>query len=354
MARWKYQGTILPRLGMATAALAFLAAGGLLTRAMAAGSETVTWGYFEGQVSSPGAVIATQQSLKDTIPATLKFVQINSGVAALAAMRAGSFDIVEGVGNPPVVGALAARTPLVVVFAESYDGAGLYVNTKVLHKPEDLAGQKIGDLVGSSEDYELRGYLKHLGLENKVTVVPFASDSAAAAAFLTGNLNAVYVDFGAGVPLAKEPTTKVWTTAADIAQLGYPSMNVLVVSKKLATEKRPLVQKIVCAVSTASDYMVGPDRAKYFATSAAILGVPPEVAVKGSEQWPELTLKDQEQWFGAPGSKIVDSKIVQEVYVKSAIFLKDAGKVMSVPSADDIAAAVDPSFVEAASKGACK
>jgi ABC-type nitrate/sulfonate/bicarbonate transport system substrate-binding protein len=131
----------------------------------------LTWGYFQGGVTSPGAVIASNATLASEIP---------------AAMRAGSFDVVEGVGNPPVVSALAARTPLVVIFAESYDGAGLYVNTKVLHQVGDLAGQKIGDLVGSSEDYELQGYLQKNGLGDKAQVVPFASDAAAAAAYLAG------------------------------------------------------------------------------------------------------------------------------------------------------------------------
>ncbi len=140
--RWKTEGNILPRLGTALAALALLTAGGALSAASAAGPETVTWGYFPGGISSPGAVIATQPALKDTIPGNLKFIQINSGVAALAAMRAGSFDVVEGVGNPPVVGALAAHTQLVVVFAESYDGAGLYVNTKMrAGTPPAAAGQ---------------------------------------------------------------------------------------------------------------------------------------------------------------------------------------------------------------------
>ena len=141
---------------------------------------------------------------------------------------------------------------------------------------------------------------------------------------------------------------------ADIAQLGYPSMNVLVVSRKLVTRDRPLVQRIVCAVAAASDDMMGSDRAKYFASSAAVLGVPADVAIKGSEQWPELALKDQAEWFGAPGTKVVDSRIVQEAYVRSAVFLKNAGNVMSAPSAADIAAAVDPSFVRAAGNGACK
>lgn len=314
----------------------------------------ISWGYFQGGVSSPGAVIGSQSALEQGIPAHIKFIQINSGVAALAAMRAGSFDVVEGVGNPPVVSALAAHTPLVVVFAESYDGAGLYVNSKVINQTSDLAGQSIGDLVGSSEDYELQGYLRKNGLIDKVKVVPFASDSAAAAGYLAGNLNAVYVDFGAGVPLTQKPETKVWTDAAKIAEMGYPSLNVLVVSRKLINDNKPLVQKLVCAASAASDDMVGPDRTKFFAASAPLLGVPDDVAVKGSEEWPELTLKQQTQWFGEPGSDVAKSKMVQEAYMQSAKFLLDSGKVMSVPSEADIAAAVDPEFVYAALKGACQ
>ncbi len=320
----------------------------------AAAQPAITWGYFQGMVSSPGALIGTQDSLKKMIPADIRFVPINSGVAALAAMRAGSFDVVEGVGNPPVVGALAARTPLVVVFAESYDGAGLYVNTRAIHKTEDLAGQSIGDLVGSSEDYELKGYLRKQGLIDKVHVVPFASDAAASAAFLAGRLNAVYVDFGAGVPLMARPDTRMWTTAAAIAELGYPSLNVLVVSRKLATRQKALTQSIVCAVAAASDAMVGPDRAHYFAAAAPLLGEPPDMAVKGSELWPELTLKQQTEWLGAPGANIAETKVVREAYLKSADFLLKSGTVMTVPSTGEIAAAVDPSFVDAALKGACK
>ncbi len=339
-------------------AMVALGAFGIASLGAAAGAAapepTITWGYFQGMVSSPGALIGTQASMAKMIPARVRFIPINSGVAALAAMRAGSFDVVEGVGNPPVVSALAARTPLVVVFAESYDGAGLYVNSNVIHTPAGLAGQNIGDLVGSSEDYELKGYLRKMGLIDKVHVVPFASDSAAAAAFLAGKLNAAYLDYGSGVPVMAKPGTKVWTTAAKIAELGYPSLNVLVVSRKLATKEKVLTQSIVCAVSAASDAMVGPERAKYFAAAAPLLGEPPAMAVKGSEMWPELTLKQQTEWFGAPGASVAGTKMVQEAYLKSADFLLKSGAVMKVPSTREIAAAVDPSFVDAALKGACK
>ncbi len=344
--------------GVALAGLVGAACGFPISSAsaqQAASEPTITWGYFQGQVAGPGAIIGALNSLLARIPAHIKFVPINSGVAALAAMRAGSFQVVEGVGNPPVVGALAARTPLVVVFAESYDGAGLYVNTSVIHTTSELAGQSIGDLVGSSEDYELKGYLQAQGLTDKVHVVPFASDAAAAAAYLAGKLNAVYVDFGAGVPLAAKPQTKIWTDAAKIAELGYPSLNVLVVSRTFATRNRALTQKIICAVSAASDDMVGPQKAHYFAVAAPLLGEPPDVAVKGSAIWPELTLKQQLEWFGKPGTNASQSKIVQEAYLKSARFLESSGTVMSVPSTAQIAAAIDRSFVDAALNGAaCK
>ena len=185
-------------------------------------------------------------------------------------------------------------------------------------------------------------------------MVPFASDPAAAAAYLSGSLNAVYVDFGSGVPVARKPGTEIWTDAAKIAEMGFPSMNVLVVSRNLVTHDKPLVQKIVCAVVAASDDMVGPDRSTYFATSAPLLGVPPEDAIRGSANWPELTLKQQPEWLGAPGSGVTQSKIVREAYLKSAQFLLESGRIISIPSAAKIAAAVDPSFVDAALTGSCK
>jgi ABC-type taurine transport system substrate-binding protein len=156
------------------------------------------------------------------------------------------------------------------------------------------------------------------------------------------------------VPLARKSGTEIWTDAAKIAEMGFPSMNVLVVSRDLATHDKPLVQKIVCAVATASDDMVGPDRSTYFATSAPLLGVPPDVAIKGSSDWPELTLKQQAEWLGEPGSNVADSKIVQEAFLKSAQFLLQSGRIISVPSTAKIAAAVDPRFVDAALNGACK
>jgi hypothetical protein len=49
-----------------------------------------------------------------------------------------------------------------------------------------------GVLVGSSEDYELLGYLALEHLTGKVKVVPFADENTAGAAAVSGAINAAY------------------------------------------------------------------------------------------------------------------------------------------------------------------
>ena len=65
-----------------------------------------------------------------------------------------------------------------------------------IQKPAQLAGKSVGVLVGSSEDYELRGWLALEHLTSSVKVVGFASEQAAAAAYLGGSVTAAYVQPG--------------------------------------------------------------------------------------------------------------------------------------------------------------
>ena len=59
---------------------------------------------------------------------------------------------------------------------------------KSITKPSQLAGKSVGVLVGSSEDYELQGWLGLQHLTSSVKVVGFASEQAAAAAYLGGSV----------------------------------------------------------------------------------------------------------------------------------------------------------------------
>jgi taurine transport system substrate-binding protein len=122
-------------------------------------------------------------------------VPFDAGVTAIAEMRSGSLQAISGVGNPPVVGAIGTNTGVDVVIAQSFDADALIV-PKSITSPAQLAGTSVGVLVGSSEDYELQGWLGLEHLTSSVKVVPFASEQAAAAAYLGGSVTAAYVQAG--------------------------------------------------------------------------------------------------------------------------------------------------------------
>src|SRR2546430_15262668 len=90
--------------------------------------------------------------------------------------------------------------------------------------PSQLAGKSVGVLVGSSEDYELLGYLAMQHLTGKVKAVTFASETAAGAAALSGAVDAAYVYGSPSAELQAKKGYHSLTNAERIArQIGRAS-----------------------------------------------------------------------------------------------------------------------------------
>ena len=153
----------------------------------------------QGSVASADSIIESEPSLAKLIPAQLRYVPFEAGVTAIAEMKSGSVQAISGVGNPPVTGAIGTGIGVTVVMGWGFDDDQLLVPASVTSAAQ-LAGQSVGVLVGSSEDYELLGYLKLEHLTGKVKVVPFADENAAGAAALSGAIDSAYVY---GVPAAE-------------------------------------------------------------------------------------------------------------------------------------------------------
>ncbi len=266
-------------------------------------------------------------------------------------MRAGSYQVVESVGNPPVVSAIANGTDLKVVWIESYDGAGLYVNTNKIHSIAELRGRDIGVLTGSTLAWELTGWLnyKHISAH----IVQFGTEGAILSAFLVGKLDAMYVDWTFGTTAAKKPGTKQWVTAAQIAKLGYPALNVIAMPSSFISKYPALTQKIVCTVVDASKLLLGPKRDTYIAAAANLVGQTKEVAIAGSHNFPLLSLSQQKLWFGKPGTPAIKSPIVKTAYARAGMYLKSLGVIKHLPPASQLAAAIEPRFAVAAARGGC-
>jgi NitT/TauT family transport system substrate-binding protein len=315
-----------------------------------AASGAIKIGYFQGAVAGPEAVIAASNTLSSPINGKLQLGPMDSGVTGLAELRGGTFPVISGVGNPPVVGAIATGTPLQVVYAESLDGAGLVVDPTITSSA-NLAGKTIGDLTGSSQDFEIRGWLQQQGLASKVHVVGFPSQPAVVAAFQTHKIDAAYVGIAQELTLEKSGARQI-VTAAEIAKLGFPSLNVLAVTQDFATAQPQVVQQLVCQVMKAQTLMTGPQADTYISPSAKLLGVPAQDAITGTKQWPYIPAAEELSWFKGADGNVANGPMAKALAL-TADFLKSEGTTQSVPTIAQIAQHINSTFVETALSNGC-
>ncbi len=308
-----------------------------------------TIAYGQGTVANSDSIIDSDPALAKTIPAHLHFIPFDAGVTAIAEMRSGDLQAISGVGNPPVVGAIGTNTGVDVVIAQSFDADALIV-PKSVTSAHQLAGKSVGVLVGSSEDYELQGWLGLEHLTSAVKVVGFPSEQAAAAAYLGGSVDAAYVQAGPEAQLIAKGGHPM-VDAEQIAKLGIPGLNVVAVAQSLVRSDPALVQKYVCAEVQATRLFTGPQAARYLTQSAKVQGVPGSLIVTATKGYPFIPLSQQLHWLGSAqgdtGSPIV------KAYAQTAQFLVGQGRLTSVPPASVLASHVDPTFVKKALAGGC-
>jgi len=335
-------------------ALVLVAGSGLLAACSSSGSSSkpaVTVGYFSGGVGAPETIIGSDPALQKNISATLKFTPITAGLQALSEMRSGAFGVVSEVGNPPVVSSVAGGTRLKVIWVQSFDGAGLIVHSGVTG-PQQLKGFTIGDLEGSSEDFELRGYLKENGLTSSVKVLGFPSDAAVGAAWISGHIQAAYTTIDVEDELMGKGGHQI-VNATQIAKGGYPSLNVLVAADSLISSNPASVQSYVCAEMKATSILTSAPQAtrkQRIAAGAKLQGVPVSEAVTATEQWPNIPVSQEKSWLASAGTQ---ANPITKAYVLTASFLKKLGVLASPPSNQTMAGIVDAKFALNALAGKC-
>lgn len=303
----------------------------------------------QGAVANSDSIIESSSALAKTIPAKLKFIPFEAGVTAVAEMRSGTVQSISGVGNPPAVEAIGDGTPITVVMAQSFDSDELLVPSSVT-SPAQLAGKSIGVLVGSSEDYELHGWLALEHLTGKVKLVELGSEQAVGAAYVAHAVDAAYVQGGYATQVESKGGHPI-TDAEKIAKLGVPGIDAVAVSSGLIKSNPALVQKYVCAEVTATKDLTGPKASAYLTQSAGVQGVPASQIIPATKAYPFIPLDQQLHWLGSSANDA--SAPIVKAYAQTGQFLVQQGRLPSAPPAATIASHIDPSFVKKALSGGC-
>jgi ABC-type taurine transport system substrate-binding protein len=339
--------------GVLLGAAATLVSVGASGAARAADQPSIVVSYWQQATALPETILATQPDLQKSIPATISYRPITSGPAALAAMKAGAYDFVGGVGNPPVLAAIANHTKLKVIWAQYYDSAGLAVRSD-LKVPDDLVGKTFAEQVGSSEAFSFYGWLKNRDLLGKVKVIDMLP-AAMLAAFKSGSIAGGYVSepFPSLMVAAKG---KMVVTSAQMTEEGWPAVNVIAANADLVKTHPDIVQAYVCALQKAQDMIKGPDSTAVLNKAGAFSGGTPDTdeVVKMGREWPYWPLSEQ---VGPKGLGTVEDPgtgVVTKVLYNTGVWMKEQGKIAEAPDQKTVAEAVDPSFAKNVADGKCK
>ncbi len=317
---------------------------------------SMTISYWDHSEPAQETIIATQPQLRKMIPATVSWLAIEAAATAISAMKAGSFDIITGVGNPPIVSAIANNSAFKVVWFGSFDAVKLVVRSSI-SKPTDLVGKTISDLVGSSQDYALRGWLGTQNLTGKVTILGLSGMETPVVAFTAHRIDGAYVNDAQAAEMVRAGG-HVLVDSVHIAKLGYAGINVSIAREATIRQHPEEVQGYVCAAVAATKLMESRSRAVRDAAyrgAATMTGQSPDQAVSTGETDlvdSDVRLGDELSYFTGKHGSVETSPIVLN-YVKTIKFLIASGALHQSVSAQGIASYIDTRFVKKALSGGC-
>lgn len=338
--------------GVLCAALSAVAltAPGLASAKSSAKPSKLVIGYFNGASALPSTIIGSNKALNSNIGVPVTWHPITTtGVAAMQELRGGAIDAMSGIGVPPVVSSIAQGTKLTVVWAENGDGDVLVVPNSIT-KASQLAGQTVGVTEGSTEAYELAGYLAANHLTSTVHVALLDGAATIYAAYVAGQIQGAYVPGSWVNKLEAGGQNHGLTDAEKIGQIGYPSMSVDVISTAIVKKYPATVQHFVCSLYQATKDMFGPKKNSYFRASAKLVGLPGGETVKATI--PILPTfvkpKDELKWLVGSHAELLTS------YTKVSAYLKGLQAIPSAPTRSVLSHHIDAAFAKKALHGGCK
>jgi taurine transport system substrate-binding protein len=317
----------------------------MVPRGFADEKPSIVVTYWQQATALPETILATQPELEASIPAKITYRPITSGPAALAGMKAGAYDFVGGVGNPPVLSAIANQANMKIIWAQYYDLAGFAVQ-KNIQIPDGLVGTNLAQQIGSSEAFSFYGWLKNRGLLGKVKLVNMVPQ-AMLAAFKSGAITGGFVSEPFPSMMVAS-NGKMVVTSAEMAKEGYPGINVITANADLVKKHPEIVQSYVCALAKAETMVKGNNAVDVLNKAGAFSGGVPnsDEVVKLGADWPYWPLAAE---LGPQGLGTVEnpsSGIVAQVLYKTGLWMKDQGKIENAPSLETVASYVDASFAK--------
>ncbi len=305
------------------------------------GDKTLRVAY---QVIPNSAPIVKHEHWLEDEKIKVKWNQFDSGSDVNRAVASGSVDVGLA-GSTLVANGIASGLDYEVPWI--YDVIGkneALVAQKNIKSIKDLVGKKVATPLGSTTQYSLIAALKDAGVDPSQVRIIDMKPPDAVAAFKRGSIDAAYI-WNPTLKTLVDGGGKILVTSADMAAKGVVTADLGIVSKKFAKDHPDVVSAWLKAEDRGAQ-MIKTDPEK----AAKIIGDEFSIspADARSQMKDSIYLTGEEQ-LGADylGTKDAPGKLGDTLF-KTAVFLKDNKIIDTVPSKEDFAKAVNPTYLQSA------
>jgi aliphatic sulfonates family ABC transporter substrate-binding protein len=207
-------------------------------------------GYFPGNTWSAQIPVAYRKGFFDEAFAgediKIEFFSFANGPAANEAFASGELDIVNGIGDQPIVAAIGNGIKITVLSSTSLQGSNIGIiapNNSSIKNAADLKNKKIGIYIGTNAHKSLLGVLSDAEIAEKdVSLVNITTGSDGFAALARGDIDANVLGYGYLIAQAKKQGYDLIATFEN-----YPATTFIVVRTEFLQANTELIRKLLSA-----------------------------------------------------------------------------------------------------------
>jgi sulfonate transport system substrate-binding protein len=233
-----------------------------------------TWATWNAQV-----FVAYQKGFFDEVFAednvTVELIGFANGPAVNEAFATGAVDIVNGIGDQPIVAGIANGIKISVLSATAAQGKNIGIiapDNSSIKNAKGLKGKKIGIYIGTYVHKSLLGVLADEGItEDDVSLVNITTGSDGFAALIRGDVDAYVAMQGLIIEQAKRQG--LGNLIADFDK--YPASSFIVIRNEFLNSNQELVKKFLTATYKAQRW-IEDNKEESYEVIGALSGIAPE------------------------------------------------------------------------------